>query len=71
MTIHCVLCGDEADPENPFKSGAIYERNPYTMRMAWMCGFCYEMALEEAGATASTDVNFDSRLDEYMERAAG
>ena len=43
----CVLCKEECDPENPFRSGGIYVRNPKTNRLAWMHGFCFDVEWEE------------------------
>lgn len=66
MSITCVLCKEAADPENPFKDGAIHAINPNTFREAWMHAWCFEIALEELHGVPAKDSQYDDRFDEYM-----
>lgn len=66
--VRCVACDDWVDPENPFMSGAVYVRNPRTFRMAWMCGYCYELECETAEQTAATTPIYENRLDELLDK---
>jgi len=66
--VKCVLCGSMTDPGNPFLSGGVREVNPKTMRVAWMCGYCLEEAIEESKTKLTKNKDFDSRFDEWIER---
>jgi hypothetical protein len=66
--VTCALCDDKADPENPFKEGAIREVNPETFRRAWMHGSCYEDSLETLKTMPSRNPIFKNRYDEYVNK---
>jgi len=69
--VTCRICGGNAEPENPFLTGAIYARNPLTFRMAWMCGDCFSNAIDQIQGLPPFGLNahldFESRYDQYLD----
>lgn len=58
--VRCVHCRERFDSESPsLITGGVYELNPKTRRMAWQCGYCYQVTIGDLTPEES------NRLEEF------
>jgi len=60
--MECALCKDKIDPED---YNTVYTLNPLTLRSAWMCFYCVQVAEE------SIQEENPEKYERYMEKLLG
>lgn len=66
----CLYCKTSGENESPFMDNISRVINPRTFRYACLCGYCYEIELDDLKDKPSKNVIYENMYDEYMAKFA-